>query len=67
MTKNDDRGPLDLERQIDDKTAQIKKLCAEIGNLEYQITDYQQIVKELSDRLSNYESLHGTILKKTDK
>ena len=67
MTKNDDRGPLDLERQIDDKTAQIKKLCAEIGNLEYQITDYQQIVKELSERLSNYESLHGTILKKTDK
>ena len=54
MTKNDDRGPLDLERQIDDKTAQIKKLCAEIGNLEYQITDYQQIVKELSERLSNY-------------
>lgn len=67
MTKNDDRGPLDLERQIDDKTAQIKKLCAEIGNLEYQITDYQQIVKELSERLSNYETLHGTILKKTDK
>jgi wobble nucleotide-excising tRNase len=67
MTNNDDRGPLDLERQIDDKTAHIKKLCAEIGNLEYQITDYQQIVKELSDRLSNYETLHGTILKKTDK
>ncbi len=47
----DDRGPLDLERRIDDKDAQIKKLCAEIGSLEFQITEYQQIVQELSDKL----------------
>ena len=42
-----DRGPLDLTKQIDDKDIQIKKLCAEVGNLTFQISDYQQIVKEL--------------------
>ena len=58
-----DRGPLDLTRQIDDKDIQIKKLCAEIGSLEFQISDYQQIVKELTEKLETYESLHGTVFK----
>ena len=62
-----DRGPLDLTRQIDDKDIQIKKLCAEVGNLTFQISDYQQIVKELSDKLSKYETLHGTVFVKSDK
>lgn len=47
----DDRGPLDLERRLDDKDVQIKQLCAEIGSLEFQISEYQQVVKELSDKL----------------
>ena len=59
-----DRGPLDLTRQIDDKDIQIKKLCAEVGNLEFQISDYRQILKELSDKLSKYETLHGTVFVK---
>ena len=59
-----DRGPLDLTRQIDDKDAEIKKLCMELGSLEFQISDYQQIVKELSDKLSKYETLHGTVFVK---
>ena len=67
MIEMDDRGPLDLTRQIEDKDAQIKKLCAEIGNLEFQITDYQQIVRELSERLSKYETLHGTVFVKGPK
>ena len=67
MIEPDDRGPLDLTRQIEDKDVQIKKLCAEIGNLEFQITDYRQIVKELSDKLSKYETLHGTVFVKSDK
>ena len=62
-----DRGPLDLTKQIDDKDIQIKKLCAEVGNLTFQISDYQQIVKELSDKLSKYETLHGTVFVKGDK
>ena len=60
MIEMDDRGPLDLTKQIEDKDAEIKKLCMEIGSLEFQISDYQQIVKELSDKLSKYETLHGT-------
>ena len=67
MIEPDDRGPLDLTRQIEDKDVQIKKLCAEIGNLEFQITDYRQIVKELSERLSKYETLHGTVFVKGPK
>ena len=33
------------------KTKEIKKLQAQIDNLKMQIDDYQQIVKELSDKL----------------
>ena len=47
----DDSGPHDLVRRLDDKDLQIKKLCAEIGSLEFQISEYQQVVKELSDKL----------------
>ena len=32
-------------------TKEIKKLQAQIDNLQMQISDYQQIVKELSDKL----------------
>ena len=67
MIEPDDRGPLDLTKQIDDKDAEIKKLCMEIGSLEFQISDYQQIVKELSDKLSKYETLHGTVFVKGPK
>ena len=67
MIEMEDRGPLDLTRQIEEKDAQIKKLCAEIGNLEFQITDYRQIVKELSDKLSKYETLHGSEFRASPK
>ena len=63
----DDRGDLDLCKQIETKDAQIKKLCAEIGSLEFQVSDYRQIVKELSDRLSNYETLHGKVFKSSEE
>ena len=39
-------------------------LRAQIGNLEVQIADYQQIVKELSDKLNLYEKKYGTVFKK---
>ena len=67
MIEPEDRGPLDLTRQIEDKDAQIKKLCAEVGNLEFQISDYRQIVQELSDKLSNYETLHGTVFRSSEE
>ena len=63
----DDRGDLDLCKQIETKDEQIKKLCADVGSLEFQISDYKQIVKELSDKLSNYETLHGKVFKSSEE
>tara|TARA_Y100000310_G_scaffold122810_1_gene121521 strand:+ start:855 stop:1064 length:210 start_codon:yes stop_codon:yes gene_type:complete len=67
MIEMDDRGPLDLTKQIEDKDAEIKRLCMELGSLEFQISDYRQIVKELSDKLSKYETLHGTVFRSSEE
>ena len=40
---------------------EVKLLKAQIGNLEVQVADYQQIVKELSDKLKLYEKKYGTV------
>ena len=45
----------------EDKDSIIKQLNAEVGNLKVQNADYSQIVKELSDKLENYEKLHGRV------
>ncbi len=50
-----------------DLTTQLKQLQAEVGNLQVQNADYQQIVQELSDKLSKYETLHGTVFVKGPK
>ena len=43
--------------------AVIRKLEAEVGNLQVQNADYQQIVKELSDKLKLYENKYGTVFR----
>ena len=40
---------------------EVKLLRAQIGNLEVQVADYQQIVKDLSDKLRLYETKYGTV------
>ena len=40
---------------------EVRLLKAQIGNLEVQVADYQQIVKELSDKLGLYEKKYGTV------
>ena len=40
---------------------EVRLLLAQIGNLEVQVADYQQIVKELSDKLKLYENKYGTV------
>ena len=42
---------------------EVRLLRAQIGNLEVQVADYQQIVKELSDKLSLYEKKYGTVFR----
>ena len=44
---------------------EVKLLKAQLGNLEVQVADYQQIVKELSDKLSLYEKKYGTVFRPT--
>jgi len=39
------------KKQSIPKIPKIQKLQAQVNNLEMQISDYQQIVKELSDKL----------------
>ena len=48
---------------IDEKDHQIRMLLAQQGNNEVQISEYRQIIKELSKKLENYEKLHGTVFK----
>ena len=42
---------------------EVRLLRAQIGNREVQVADYQQIVKELSDKLKLYENKYGTVFK----
>tara|TARA_R110000803_G_scaffold169041_1_gene232088 strand:- start:713 stop:913 length:201 start_codon:yes stop_codon:yes gene_type:complete len=52
---------------IEEKEHIIKKLSAELGNLEVQIAEYRQIVQELSDKLKLYENKYGTVFKSSSK
>jgi|TARA_B110001454_G_C12657445_1_gene408094 uncharacterized coiled-coil DUF342 family protein len=47
----------------EDKNLQIKKLSAEVGNLQVQNAEYSQIVKELSEKIELYQKKHGTVFK----
>tara|TARA_Y100001937_G_scaffold116004_1_gene167442 strand:+ start:92 stop:289 length:198 start_codon:yes stop_codon:yes gene_type:complete len=49
-----------------DKEKTILKLTAEIGNNAVQIADYQQIVKELSEKLSMYQSKYGKVFMRSE-
>ena len=48
---------------LEEKDNQIRILLAQQGNHEVQISEYRQIVKELSEKLENYQKLHGTVFK----
>ena len=52
---------------IEEKDNIIRKLSAELGNLEVQNADYSQIVQELSDKLKLYESKYGTVFRPARK
>ena len=52
---------------IEEKDNQIRMLMAQQGNYEVQITEYRQIVQELSDKLELYESKYGTVFRPARK
>ena len=48
---------------IDEKDHQIRMLLAQQGNQEVQISEYREIIKELSDKLKLYENKYGTVFR----
>ena len=46
---------------------EIRILKLQLGNLEVQIADYQQIIKELSDKLRLYEEINGSVFRPARK
>jgi hypothetical protein len=50
-----------------DPQDEIRLLKIQLGNLEVQIADYQQIVKELSDKLRLYEEINGSVFRPARK
>ena len=48
---------------VDEKDNQIRMLLAQQGNQEVQISEYRQIVLELTNKLQLYEKKHGTVFK----
>ena len=61
MNKSDQIKALTVA--IEEKDNQIRLLLAQQGNLEVQIADYRQIVKELSSKLKLYEKKYGTVFR----
>tara|TARA_B100000989_G_C19478884_1_gene444202 strand:- start:336 stop:503 length:168 start_codon:yes stop_codon:yes gene_type:complete len=49
-----------------DKEDNLKILEAKIGNLEVQISEYQQIVKELTEKLEAYDQKMGSVFVKSN-
>ena len=62
MTDTD--GTKLLEKALLGKDEQIRKLSAELSSNKVQISEYRQIVQELSEKVKNYEKLYGTVFRK---
>ena len=55
--KKDDTGDPEQDLLLmEEQIREIKRLRAHIGNMQVQIADYQQIVKELSSKITSLES-----------
>ena len=50
---------------IEEKDNIIRKLSAELGNLEVQNADYSQIVKDLSEKVTLDEKKDGGVIKRS--
>jgi FixJ family two-component response regulator len=45
---------------------EVKRLRAEVGNLQVQNAEYSEIVQELSNKLKNYQNKYGIVFAKGD-
>ena len=46
---------------------EVRLLKAQIGNLEVQVADYQQIVKDLTKKIQQYEEKYGCVFTMSSK
>jgi hypothetical protein len=53
--KEQDKDPEQDLLLMEEQIQEIRRLRAQVGNLEVQIADYQQIVKELSNKIALLE------------
>jgi predicted RNase H-like nuclease (RuvC/YqgF family) len=44
---------------IENKDKKIQELERDVGNLKFQVSEYQQIVEELSEKLANYSRIRS--------
>jgi len=56
-----------LALEVQQKDTEIRRLSAQVGNLEFQNAEYSQIVKELSDKLRLYEEINGSVFRSSRK
>jgi len=52
---------------IEEKDNIIRKLSAELGNFEVQVAEYQQVVKQLTEKLELYEKKLGSVFRNSSK
>ena len=53
----------DDKKEIAELYKKLAEATKEVGNLSVQNAEYSQIVKELSDKIKNYENLHGSVFR----
>lgn len=61
------RGTKSATVPVEQHEEVIRIMSAQMGNLEVQIADYRQIVKELSNKLKLYEKKYGVVFKNSTK
>jgi FixJ family two-component response regulator len=61
--QRDERKQAD-KKKISEGYKKLAEVTKQVGNLQVQNTDYQQIVQELSDKLKQYENKYGTVFTK---
>ena len=61
MLKEDNTNQQVDRKELSESYKKLAEVTKQVGNLQVQNADYQQIVRELSDKLKQYENKYGTV------
>ena len=61
MLKEDNTNQQIDKKELSESYKKLAEVTKQVGNLQVQNADYQQIVRELSDKLKQYENKYGTV------